>query len=100
MTSTTPVNATELFIGAWRSGRSEANLREAASLLRDLPILPYDVDSAFQIARISTALRKRGESIGIKDEFIAGMAVRYGEPLVTRNLSHFARIPGLVVETW
>jgi tRNA(fMet)-specific endonuclease VapC len=100
MTSTTPVNAYELFLGAWRSARSEANLREAASLLRDLPILTYDVDAAFHIARIHSSLSRRGESIGIEDEFIAGIAVRYGEPLVTRNLSHFARIPGLVVETW
>ena len=99
-TSTTPVNAYELFVGAWRSARSESNLREAASLLSDLMILQYDVDAAFHIAKIHSSLSKRGESIGIEDEFIAGIAVRYNEPLVTRNLSHFNKIPGLVVETW
>ncbi len=99
-TTTTPINAYELFAGAWRSMRSEANLKEAASLLRDLPILVFDVDAALQIARIHAALSKRGELIGVEDEFIAGIAVRYGEPLVTRNLNHFSRIPGLDVEAW
>jgi predicted nucleic acid-binding protein len=99
-TCTTPVNAYELFVGAWRSSRSEANLRESASLLRDLPILIYDVEAAFQIARIHSALSRRGELIGIEDEFIAGITLRYGEPLVTRNLSHFGRIPGLEIIAW
>ena len=75
-------------------------MREAASLLRDLQILTYDVDAAFHIARIHAALSRRGETIGVEDEFIAGIAVRHGEPLVTRNLSHFNRIPGLKVEAW
>ena len=99
-TATTPVNAYELFVGAWRSTRSEVNLREAAGLLRDLPILSYDIDAAFQIARIHSALSRRGELIGVEDEFIAGIAVRYGEPLVTRNLSHFRKVPGLDAVSW
>jgi tRNA(fMet)-specific endonuclease VapC len=98
--STTPINAYELFTGAWRSVRREVNLKEVAGLLRDLPMLVFDVDAAFQIARIHAALSVRGESIGVEDEFIAGVAVRHGEPLVTRNLSHFGRIPGLDVESW
>ena len=75
-------------------------MREVASLLKDLRILAYDVESAFHIARIHVSLSRRGEAIGVMDEFIAGIAVRHGEPLVTRNLGHFNKVPGLKVESW
>jgi predicted nucleic acid-binding protein len=38
--------------------------------------------------------------IGVEDEFVAGIAVRHGESLVTRNLGHFGRIPGLDDVAW
>lgn len=75
-------------------------MREVTSLLKDLQILAYDVEAAFHTARIHVTLSRRGETIGVEDEFIAGIAVRHGEPLVTRNLSHFNRVPGLKVESW
>jgi predicted nucleic acid-binding protein len=73
------------------------NLREVASLLKDLEILAYDVEVAFHVARIHVALSGRGETNGVEDGFIAGIAVRRGEPLVARNLSRFTGVPGLKV---
>ena len=75
-------------------------MREVANLLKDLQILAYDVEAAFHITRIRVALSRRGEVIGVEDEFIAGIAVRHGELLVTRNLGQFNRVPGLKVESW
>jgi len=34
------------------------------------------------------------------DALIASIALEYGERLVTRNVKHFARVTGLVVEVY
>jgi tRNA(fMet)-specific endonuclease VapC len=45
-------------------------------------------------------LEKSGERIGNEDCWIAATAMEHGFVLVTRNESHFNRIPGLRVENW
>jgi tRNA(fMet)-specific endonuclease VapC len=82
------------------SRHREANLREAMSLMGDLPILEFDIEAALKAGRIHAGLSQLGETIGVEDELIAGIAMRYGETLVTRNASHFKRIPGLKTEAW
>lgn len=39
-----------------------------------------------------------GQGTGLADCLIAGTCLRYSVPLATRNLRHFIRIPGLVLE--
>ncbi len=48
----------------------------------------------------SSALRSVGESIGIQDTIIVGMALRHGETLVTRNTQHYGRVRDLAIKTW
>ena len=97
---TTPVNAHELFLGGWRSERREANLREIASLLGDLSILDFDLEASFYTGRIASKLLSEGHPIGVGDTLVAGIAVRHGQPLATRNTRHFARVPELTIEAW
>lgn len=45
-------------------------------------------------------LESRGLTIGIEDVLIAATALVHGLRVATRNLRHFARIPGLQAESW
>jgi len=49
---------------------------------------------------VKAALERRGERIEDFDAAIAAHALAEGAVLVTANLDHMARIPGLVVEDW
>jgi predicted nucleic acid-binding protein len=48
-------------------------------------------------AAISRLLRSSGSRWGDNDIWIGATAIELGEPLVTRDLDHFSRIPGLSV---
>ena len=80
----------ELRAGAPRSAAVDA-------LLLGARILPPDL----QVARIWGAetkfLRSQGLMIGQNDLWIAATAIRYGLPVVTRNVGEFSRVLGLTV---
>jgi tRNA(fMet)-specific endonuclease VapC len=50
--------------------------------------------------RIKATLERRGTRIEDFDAAIAAHALAQGATLVTANLGHMVRIPGLVVEDW
>ncbi|SRR5579871_255489 len=60
-------------------------------------VLPPDVETAWLASRIAAQLRKGGRAIGDHDIWIAATAMQHGIPLVSRNSSHFGRVPGLKV---
>lgn len=66
--------------------------------LRQLPIMPLDSSAAAEFDRLrqSTALRK----IGRADLLIAAITLANRATLVTRNVRHFERIPGLRLANW
>ncbi len=95
----TPVTLTELYEGAYKTGKQTA-LDETEENLMSLEILDYDYDAAKEAGRLLSELGKSGEKIGEMDTLIGAIALRYGETLLTRNAKHFAKIPGLKVEKW
>jgi len=54
-------------------------------LLRQLPIEPYDLDSARRSAELRAELQRAGKSPGAPDVMIAGHALSAGHTLVTRD---------------
>ena len=50
--------------------------------------------------RIKATLERRGTRIEDFDAAIAAHALARGATLVTSNLSHMTRVPGLRVEDW
>lgn len=50
--------------------------------------------------RIKATLERRGTRIGDFDAAIAAHALASGAKLVTANLDHMARVPGLQIEDW
>lgn len=92
-TSISVVTRMQLFHGVARTGRPEWERRKIAHALRG--VVEYDVSPAIaQLAGyLDGSLAAQGQQIGPLDTLIAATAVHHGEPLMTRNVRHFARIP-------
>jgi tRNA(fMet)-specific endonuclease VapC len=90
----------ELWFGACNSQRvaeNQARLRELASQVTSLP---FDDRAAEHCGEIRALLARQGQPIGPYDLQIAAIARASGLRLVTRNVSEFSRVPGLLVENW
>lgn len=90
---TTSISAFELRSGA----RSEPQAAAIADLLDALQIVPFDREAANAAARIRRELESSGQTIGMGDYLIAGIAVSRSLPLLTRNRKHFERVPGILL---
>lgn len=97
--STTPINAIELFKGAFRSSKTKENVELVEGLLQNLTILEIDLTSAKISGEQIEILRKRGKPIGEFDVIIASTVLAHDEVLITRD-KHFQKIPILRIETW
>lgn len=74
--------------------------RIAREILSRVYILPMGEAEAVRAGDLLATLEARGEPIGIEDVWIGATALEHGLRVVTRNLKHFQRIPGLTSESW
>lgn len=98
--STTVINVFEVVFGVYRA-MSEAPRRMESfeRLIANFEVLDLNVEAAKKAAQISGILSKEGNGIDPFDSLIAGITQTCGaEALVTRNITHFSRIPGLTIE--
>jgi predicted nucleic acid-binding protein len=66
-------------------------------VLPAVTVLPYDVAAARVFGEIQARLSVRGQTLADADLQIAATAILHGLEVVTGNLRHFARIPGIRV---
>jgi predicted nucleic acid-binding protein len=86
----------ELYKGAFRSAETERHLENIQTrVLPALTVLPYDVAVARDFGRIQADLAQAGRGLADADLQIAATAIHHDLELVTGNLRHFHRIPGL-----
>ena len=99
---TSSITLGELVYGAHKlRGRTAALLeRIEASLLPNLPVLPFDASAARRYGEIRAELEQRGTPIGDADVRIAAIALAHGLKVVTGNQRHFQRVAGLEIENW
>lgn len=97
---TTRLNVAELHVGVHRSRDRAAELARVRAVLRPLGVLDFDQRAAEAFGRIVAALLRAGRPIGDRDALIGAVCLVAGHRMVTRNTAHFARIPGLVVESY
>jgi tRNA(fMet)-specific endonuclease VapC len=74
--------------------------RIAREILSRVDILPLGEAEAVRAGDLLATLEARGEPIGIEDVWIGATALEHRLIVVTRNLKHFRRIPGLTSESW
>lgn len=80
---------------SWRSGApTRANPRPVHALL-GAPLLTLTRKAGLRAGALLGELRRRGEAIDVRDAMQAGICLESGAILVTRNVSHFERVPGL-----
>ena len=73
-------------------------LDSARKELERFETIPVTKEIAEASGRLQADLTAEGSQIGINDLYIAATATHYGLPLVTRNITHFKRIPKLKLE--
>lgn len=83
-----------------RSRRRNALQSRVDLLCSELPRAEWTDAVSQAYGRIKAALERRGSRIEDFDAAIAAHAVASGATLVTANLDHMARVPGLRVEDW
>ena len=98
--TTTPINASELFRGAYLSKNVEENLKAVRGILSRLDILDFNLVASEIYGRLYTELKKKGCDIGEFDTLIASIALAHNERIITRNVKHFNKIGELEVEGW
>lgn len=92
--------AAELWFGAEHSANPERECAIVDAFLQAFEIQPFDVDAAREYGRIRQLLGSQGAIIGDRDMMVAASALVAGATLVTDNLSEFARVPNLKIESW
>ena len=88
----------ELFYGAFRSARVEANVARVDGLRFE--VAAFEREDARAAGAVRAALATAGAGIGPYDVLIAGQALARGLTLVTHNTHEFGRVEGLRVEDW
>ncbi|MFW6111197.1 MAG: type II toxin-antitoxin system VapC family toxin [Thermoproteota archaeon] len=97
---TTPINVFELYLGAYLSRNQNENVKLIRDLLLAVDLLGFDHKSSEKAGEIAAKLKKIGQPIGVRDSMIAGIAARFEQILLTRNLNHFSKVNDLEVEQW
>jgi len=70
------------------------------NFIGNIAVMPFDETCANNFGRIASALTEKGTPIGDLDALIASHAMTLGIVLVTNNVKHFSRVPGLKVANW
>ena len=86
--------------GELAAGTSMRDRARWEAFLAAFYMLPSTPEVSWQYGRIYRHLRDNGSLIGANDLWIAATGVAYDMPVVTRNVDHFRRVPGLEVESY
>jgi tRNA(fMet)-specific endonuclease VapC len=97
------VGLTELVHGIHRAPLAEIRVRRQTflkELLADCAVYPYTQECALLAGRLDAEQRNRGVIIPFPDLLIGATALSLAFSLLTVNVRHFERIPGLKVITF
>ena len=91
--ATTAVSVFEL----WRGCETATERTETRRALRGLRVYAFNEPAAMRAGELAQILDRAGAGIGERDTMIAGVCLAVGLPLLTANVKHFKRVPGLRV---
>jgi len=98
---TTAITIGEVFYGIMKSPNRLRLLELFETvLLPRATILPFDFLAARKYGEVRTLLEKQGTPLEQADSQIASIALSRNMTLITGNIRHFKRVPGLKVENW
>lgn len=89
----------ELYYGARRSRRIEANLARVDELVAGNSILMCDAETARQYGAVKNRLKLKGRPLPENDVWISALALQHNLTLVTRD-AHFQEVENLQTVNW
>jgi tRNA(fMet)-specific endonuclease VapC len=98
--TTTPICACELFAGAYKAKKRDLEIRRVKEFLSRMELLEFSTQACERFGRVRSELESTGTPIGDFDIMIAAIALAHNQAVLTNDVEHFQRIPGLTVETW
>lgn len=90
----------ELYYGAESSSRKAENTSLIQQFFLTVTVIHTDYDILRRFGVLKAALKKESTLIPDADLLIAAAALSRAEMLVTGNIRHFGRVPGLVTGNW
>ena len=90
----------DLYYGAFKSARCEANLALLESLFSGFDSFSFDGEAARIFGKLRADLARKGTPIGPYDSQIAAIALANNCALVSHNTDEFSRIAVLKLEGW
>ena len=88
----------ELYYGASKSGR-EQHFKDVDDIKSYFKVIPVS-SSLRTYGEVRAILEKQGSRLDDMDLLIGSTALHNGMTLVTHNMRHLTRIPGLEVQDW
>ncbi len=85
----------ELYVGVGYTERTEEEVRTLEAVLSGRPTVETTARIAKKAGRIDGRLRRQGERVAVNDIVVGATAAVHDEPVVTRNVEDFERIPGV-----
>lgn len=96
---TTAITIAELLLGVARD-EDEQRRERVRTLASWLPAISFDRAAAHAYGPLRHGLESTGRRLDERDLMIASICVARDLTLVTGNLRHFERVPGLRLENW
>lgn len=90
----------ELAEGAYKARNSGKVLEDTFELIDKFDEILLNREMCIEAGRIASLLKQKGKYIGEGDILIGATAIIQNLTVVTRNIKHFQKIPGLKVEEW
>jgi tRNA(fMet)-specific endonuclease VapC len=97
---TTAITLGELLYGASRRDSKKLHEQVRHLIRGALTVLPFDEAAADVYGPLRAQLESAGKRLDEPDLRIASITLAHDLTLVTANVRHFDRIPGLTVENW
>lgn len=93
--SATSITAGELIHGAEAGPKPRQDRRDVENLLGRLRVVPFTLDEARRFGELAGHMRRAGRTVPTVDAMVAAVVLEHGGRFVTRNVRHFAHVPGL-----
>ena len=94
------ITSLELYEGIGRSEKPTDEKRLVLGVLDSKHVIPADHSIMSHAGELSAELINEGKRIDREDCIIAATAMQENEAVLTRNNSHFERVPNLDIETY
>ncbi|HME52412.1 MAG TPA: type II toxin-antitoxin system VapC family toxin [Candidatus Lokiarchaeia archaeon] len=90
--ATTAICIYELYYGAFKSRKKDKNIEALEKLEASMEIFHFDAPAAKKAGEVFQIMESRGETVDLRDVFIASIAIVHEVLIATKNEAHFSRM--------